>query len=152
MFSFQFIIYPWGSFCFFKFPLSRHKVKHFGLFHCCLELLHDLPHVLYGDLRIPGSAATAHIAVCVKAVATTHVSGGDRAAGEAAGPGGPGTFRLSLLGSRTTGASSPLFFCDFQFLRQRTSSVPRWQMEEFGPYNAIRAHALLCVLVFSISR
>ena len=49
------------------------------------ELLHDLPHVLYDDLRIPGSAATAHIAVCIKAVATTHVSGGDRAAGEAAG-------------------------------------------------------------------
>ena len=51
------------------------------------ELLHDLPHVLYDDLRIPGSAATAHIAVCIKAVATAHVSGGDRAAGEAAGPG-----------------------------------------------------------------
>ena len=69
--------------------------------------------MLYGNLRIPGSAAAAHIAVCIKAVATTHVSGGDRAAGGAAGP---GTSRLSLFG-RTTGASSPLFFCDFQFLR-----------------------------------
>ena len=93
-----------------------------GWFSLLPELLHDLPHVLYDDLRIPGSAATAHIAVCIKAVATTHVSGGDRAAGEAAGP---GTFRLSLFG-RTTGASSPLFFCDFLFLRQRSSSVPGW--------------------------